>query len=419
MVRASVVLVCVGFMLAACATASEGAARPTPPAPPEVVSPTPGWQGVATPSADTSSMEEEAVLTSSPAIGKPGTTARRALRTFTKTLAAVGGGPTVTKGTPPEAAAVDEQQKLVITGALEVSTHDVRQLVDAVRANTHVRGGIVVSDELTGARYGVRARLQVRLPPAEVGPFVEWLATQGQLESKHLTASDVSRQYFDEEVRLRTLRTELDRLQKLMSERENVPLADVLAIERETTRVRDELEHLEGQHLYLADRVARATLDVHITAPDDVVVGAPSEKFLLVAHGLALSFADDGDRHRQRFGGGVSMLLGRRFDLTFDVLPSRGADARSMLLTMGAAAYSDFLGRGRRLIGNPYLGLRAGGGGVNGRGTFAFGGELGVELVHHPRFLLDLTGRAMALYSGRSTKTDIAFQGLLGVGVPF
>ena len=140
---------------------------------------------------------------------------------------------------------------------------------------------------------------------------------------------------------------------------------------------------------------------------------------MLVAHGLALSFADDGDRHRQRFGGGVSMLLGRRFDLTFDVLPSRGADARSMLLTMGAAAYSDFLGRGRRLIGNPYLGLRAGGGGVNGRGTFAFGGELGVELVHHPRFLLDLTGRAMAFYSGRSTKTDIAFQGLLGVGVPF
>jgi hypothetical protein len=343
----------------------------------------------------------------------------QALRSVTKMIAAVDGGPTVTKAPPPVAVAVDEQQKLVITGALEIATNDVRQVVEAVRANTHARGGIVVSDELTGARYGLRARLQVRLPPAEVAPFVDWLATQGALESKHLTASDVSRQYFDEELRLRTLRAELDRLQKLMTERENVPLADVLAIERETTRVRDELEHLEGQHLYLADRVARATLDVHVTAPDDVVVGAPSEKFLLVAHGLALAFADVGDRHRQRLGAGVSMLLGRRFDLTFDVLPARGADARSMLLTMGAAAYSDFLGRGRRLIGNPYLGVRAGGGGINGRGTFAFGGELGVELVHHPRFLLDVTGRAMAFYSGRSTKTDVAFQGLLGVGVPF
>lgn len=403
-------------MLSACAT-SESAARPTPPAPPDVVASAPAWSR-----GNTDQVEAEAVLTSAPSISKR-SAAGRAFRSFTRTLAAVESGPTVTKGTPPAAAAVDEQQKLVVTGALEIAAHDVAQVVNAVRADTHARGGIVVSDELTGARYGVRARLQIRLPPEQVAPFVDWLATQGALESKHLTATDVSRQYFDEELRLRTLRTELDRLQKLMSERENVPLADVLAIEREITRVRDELEHLEGQHLFLADRVARATLDVHVTAPDDVVAGAPSEKFLLVAHALALSFADaqidDTTRHRQRFGGGVSLLMGRRFDLTFDALPSRGADARSMLLTLGAAAYSDFLGRGRRLIGNPYLGLRAGGGGVNGRGVFAFGGELGVELVHHPRFLLDLTGRAMALYGGRSIKTDIAFQGLLGVGVPF
>lgn len=32
-------------------------------------------------------------------------------------------------------------------------------------------------------------------------------------------------------------------------------------------------------------------------------------------------------------------LLARRFDFTFDVLPARGADPRSLLLTMGGALY--------------------------------------------------------------------------------
>lgn len=364
---------------------------------------------------------QASALAGAPAIRRVRGSMGQVYRSVSK-LAAAESKVTVTKTAPPlpaEVPEVDQQQKLVMTGTVEISTQDVPRTVESVRANARARGGVVVSDELTGARYGMRARLQVRLPPEEVAGFVEWLGTQGTLESKQLAASDVSQRYFDEELRLRTLRAELDRLQKLMVDRENVPLADVLAIEREITRVRDELERLEGQHLVLADRVARATLDVHVIAPDDVVAGAPSEKFLLVAHGLALAFADSADRHRRRLGAGVSMLLGHRFDLTFDVLPARDADARSMLLTVGAAAYSDFLGRGRRLIGNPYLGLRAGGGGVNGRGTFAFGGELGVELVHHPRFLVDLTARAMAFYSGRSTKTDIALQGLMGVGVPF
>ena len=150
-----------------------------------------------------------------------------------------------------------------------------------------------------------------------------------------------------------------------------------------------------------------------------MVAGAPSEKFLVSAHGLAWSFVDAGPRNRSRFGGGLSLMVGRRFDFTLDVLPARGTDARSLVLTMGDAVYSDFLGRGRRLIGNPYLGLRLGGGTVNGNGAFAYGAEVGLELVRHPHFLLDLTGRVMGLYYGKSPKSDITFQGLLGAGVPF
>lgn len=390
--------------------------RGGPPAPPDVVPPAASaWQDVVA----APPRSEAAVLSGAPAIRRTrGVT--QALR-LPKRVAQAHASEAPTATAPAAARPTDDevQQKLVMSGAVEISATDVRATANAVRAGAVARGGVVVSDELSGAKYGVHARFQVRLPPDEVAPFVAWLGTQGALESSQLSTSDVSREYFDEELRLRTLRGEMDRLQKLMAEHPNASLDDVLAIERETTRVRADIERLEGQHRYLGDRVARATLDVHITAHDEFVVGAPEQKFVLMAHGLASSFVDAGSRHRDRLGAGVAILFGRRFDLTFDVLPSRDSDARSMLLTAGGAVYSDFLGGGRRVFGNPYLGLRLGGGGINGRGAFTYAGELGVELVRHPHFVVDLTGRALGLLYGKAPRSDIAFQGVLGVGVPF
>jgi len=408
-------LACAGVVLSlssGCAAAfhERGASMAEPSPPPDVLSgavgPDEGDQEVQT--------EAQAAVLAAPAVRRVAGQARRPPR-----LLVEAGQARLAPTNRGTAADLTAPAQLVVTGSIELSADDVRATAAAVRAGALARGGVLVADEVTGARYGVRARFQIRLPPDQVASFVDWLGSQGTLESSNLSASDVSQQYVDQELRLHTLHVELDRLEKLMTEHPDAALNDVLAIEREMTRVRSEIEQLEGKHRYLADRVARSTLDVHITARESVVAGAPEQKFTLVGHGLSWSFVDGGDRHRQRFGAGVQMLLARRFDFTFDVLPARGADARSMLLTMGGALFSDFLGRGRRLYGNPYLGLRAGGGGVNGRGAFVYAGELGVELVHHPHFLLDVTGRAMGLLYGGSPRSDIVLQGLLGVGIPF
>jgi len=408
MMRGACGMSSVGFVVllsAGCAAAFEGqaASMGTPPPPPAVLEGSLAQDEVAqraTPAV------EEAVVIRRLGGGQPRPIPRRA--------AQADAGPGTRTATGEES-----KPQVVVTGAVEISTEDVGATAEAVRAGALARGATIVTDEVTGARYGLRASFRFRLPPEELRAFIAWLALQGTLESSQLSASDVSREYYDQELRLGALRVEMDRLEKLMAEHPNAALADVLAIEREMTRVRAEIEQTEGSHRYLGDRVARATLDVHINSHDEVRAGAPEQKFVLVAHGLASLFADGGARHRDRYGAGVSMLLGRRLDLTLDVLPARGADERSILATLGGALYSDFLGRGRRRFLNPYLGLRLGAGGVNGRGVFAYGGELGVELVRLPHLLVDLTARAMGLVYGQAPRSDFAFQGLLGVGVPF
>ena len=250
--------------------------------------------------------------------------------------------------------------------------------------------------------------------------FADWLGQRATLVSRRLQAADVSRQFVDQEVAIKNLQITIDRLREL-AQRPNGALNDVLAVERELTRVRGELEAIEGEHRVLQDQVARATLTVRIfptraalssAAP---VTAEPELKFELMPHATVLHFLDDrAGRGQTRGGGGVSLMFARAFTLDFTFLPQHQADARSYLFGLSVAGYSDFLGGGRRRFLNPYLGLRMGAGSLDDHGAFLFGGEVGVELVRYKLFLIDLTGRALGVIHGQNVPNDVALEGVLG-----
>jgi hypothetical protein len=313
-------------------------------------------------------------------------------------------------------------QSLIVSGRVTVRTGDVAALVRAIRDRTSALGGTVVGEEMRGDPREGLAQMRLRLPPETATPFVDWLTTQATLETRDLEISDVSRTYLDQELALRNLRITMGRLQELAA-RPNTALKDVLEVERELTRVRGEIERIEGEHRGLADRIARATLAVTILPAhraQPLEAGAePELKFELTPHVNVLHFLDQRASAQTRVGGGVSLMFSRAFALDFTALPRDGAAARSFLFSFSLDATSDFLGGGRRRTLNPYLGLRAGGGSVNDHGTFVFGAEAGLELLRYQRFLLDVTGRALGFVYGSGTPNDVVFEGVAAVGVPF
>ncbi|HXU64170.1 MAG TPA: DUF4349 domain-containing protein [Polyangia bacterium] len=312
--------------------------------------------------------------------------------------------------------------QMIVSGTVSVRTDDVGALVRSVRAHVADAGGTVVGETVDGNADEGRATMRLRLPPAATFAFADWLATQATLESRNLEASDVSRQYLDQALALKNLQITMGRLQELAG-RSDAKLNEVLEVERELTRVRGEIERLEGEHRALADRIARATLTVNIlprrgTHPV-VAHDEPELKFELAPHLTLLHFVDEGARHQNRVGGGVTLIFARAFALDATVLPRRDADARSYLFSASFAGYSDFLGGGRRRFGNPYLGLRLGTGWVNDHGLFSAGAEAGVELVRTKLFLVDLTGRVLGFVYGKGVPNDLVLEGVLAAGVPF
>jgi predicted nucleic acid-binding Zn-ribbon protein len=82
----------------------------------------------------------------------------------------------------------------------------------------------------------------------------------GDVLNRNVVAEDVTEQYMDAEVRLKNARAVRDRLQQLLEKATKVE--DSLAIEKELTRIGNEIETLEGKLKYLRDRAQYSTITV-------------------------------------------------------------------------------------------------------------------------------------------------------------
>lgn len=133
--------------------------------------------------------------------------------------------------------------------------------------------------------------LTVRVPPAKFDEFVSKLRTIGEIKSIDTSLEDVTEQYTDINTRISNLEAELARLNDLYDMAEDVE--DVLAIEREVTRVQTQLEMYQTQKLELERRSSMSTITVRIYEDKPAVQTGlllPLEQLLGVFFGT-LSFA--------------------------------------------------------------------------------------------------------------------------------
>jgi hypothetical protein len=306
------------------------------------------------------------------------------------------GGPATvaTGGTPVPVL----KEQLVVEAWLSVQVDDASATARALRTVVEQSQGRVVSEQVTGAAESWSASIQLRLPPRAVGSVVDWLSQQGEVTSKRIQGTDVSKTLFDQEIALQNLTLTLERLRKLLDSG-GLQMKDILEIEKEMTRLRGEIERIKGEKRFLEDRVALATVSVELSRKQGVIM-SPKAKVYPGPRLSLLTLFGSGDRQQNRLGGGVVMhvVIPRlTFQLdVFDDVDSTSEHPREshwVLATYGAAMYSDFLGRGEREFLNPYIGFRAGYGWLDYH-AFVLQGEVGLELYKQKHMLIDASVQA-------------------------
>ena len=181
--------------------------------------------------------------------------------------------PSTTAGGPPEALKLEagaigrpvENRKIIYRAKIELAVEDFGPVPSAVAELVKKVDGYVADSTLGGtpgiARQGT---WKVRVPVARFDEFVAAAKGIGELVTASTQSEDVSEEYFDVEARIRNKTKEEERILKLLEERTG-KLADVIEVERELSRVREETERMQGRIRVLADQTTFTTVDISVS----------------------------------------------------------------------------------------------------------------------------------------------------------
>ncbi len=171
---------------------------------------------------------------------------------------------------------------IIRTGTASIEVDSLDAAVTAVRALAARVGGFVANVSMETGRERVRtATLELKVPATRFDEAVHGLDPLGEVESVQIGAQDVGEEYVDVTARVANARRLEERLIRLLDTRTG-KLEDVLAVERELARVREEIDRMEGRLRYLRSRVALSTLTVMVHEPAPLL-SDPGENIILQA----------------------------------------------------------------------------------------------------------------------------------------
>ena len=174
---------------------------------------------------------------------------------------------TVADTPPPPAPPV--AQKVIKTGTLSVEVQQYEDAQAKVDQLVKEHGGFVADMTTMEQTGGARtATLIIRVAPERFDSLFAALKTVGRLEAENAKTADVTAEYVDLDARIHSLTIAEERLRDLLANKSFMDkIASLLEVERELTRVRSQIEQLEGQMRVMADRVAMSTITLTLREP--------------------------------------------------------------------------------------------------------------------------------------------------------
>ncbi|HMH57270.1 MAG TPA: DUF4349 domain-containing protein [Gemmatimonadales bacterium] len=164
-------------------------------------------------------------------------------------------------------------QASIEVDSLESSMAELRRIVQRV-------GGFVADASVQSGRNQLRsATLQLKVPSSRFDDLTQGLEPLGRLQFVNVAAEDVSEEFVDLTARVANGRRLEDRLVELLRTRTG-KLQDVLTVERELARVREEIERMEGRMRFLKTSAQLSTLSVNLFEPAPIVASHPGQSVI-------------------------------------------------------------------------------------------------------------------------------------------
>jgi hypothetical protein len=197
------------------------------------------------------------------------------------------------------------KRKIVYNGNVQLIVTDLDKSEAMLKAILKETDALVASSEISGSAGSPRSgHWRVRVPVNHFDDFMDAIVKVGVPQKNTTDSQDVSDEYYDLEDRIKTKKMELETLRGYLQEKKvTSQLETILTIEKEVSRVRGELDQLEGKLRRMKDLTALATVTVTMQEVKDYQPAPPAT----FGNNVQSTFADSLDM-LTRFGKGIAIV---------------------------------------------------------------------------------------------------------------
>jgi hypothetical protein len=159
-------------------------------------------------------------------------------------------------------------RKLIRNATVEVeivSFDDAMQKITAFASEE--RGYVATSSSEKQANGKLTGEVVVKILPENLDRFLQKIRGLGELKNQTLGTEDVTKEYLDTDARVKNARVMEQRLIDMLKTKTG-KVADLLAVEKELGRVREEIEKMQGELKFWDSQVQFATVTIQLAEKD-------------------------------------------------------------------------------------------------------------------------------------------------------
>jgi len=156
-------------------------------------------------------------------------------------------------------------RKLVRNATAELEVASFEEAVQKITGfAAEDKGYVSTSSSEKQANGKLSGQVVVKVLPDNLDKFLLKLRGLGELKNQALTTEDVTKAYYDTESRMKNARLMEQRLIEILKTKSK-DVADLLEVEKELGRVREEIETMQGELKFMDSQVSFATVTIQLS----------------------------------------------------------------------------------------------------------------------------------------------------------
>ena len=154
------------------------------------------------------------------------------------------------------------EQKIIKTGMLEFETSDLDKTYAVVQSFVKQNDGYIQRDHSGKGYDRLYREMQIRIPSENFQKVVDGISKDvNYFDTRTISSRDVTEEFIDLSARLKAKRELESRYLALLDKAKNVK--EILDIERELSKIREDIEARQGRLEYLQSQVSYSTLNIN------------------------------------------------------------------------------------------------------------------------------------------------------------